>query len=67
MSKKIFRYLVEGQCEKKLVEVLKTQKPPYIRSGKVDVVNVVQQKIKYTSSRWNLKSLIQKAYFILKS
>jgi len=45
MSKEIFRYLVEGQCEKKLVEVLKTQKPPYIRSGKVDVVNVVQQKI----------------------
>lgn len=45
MSREVYRYLVEGPDEKNLVETLKSQLPPYVRVGKVDVFNVIQKKI----------------------
>lgn len=39
-----YYYLVEGECEKKLIEILKEQKN-LIVPGKVNIFNVVQNKI----------------------
>ncbi|MBR1684272.1 MAG: hypothetical protein IJ708_03985 [Clostridia bacterium] len=45
MGREVYRYLVEGPDEKNLVDTLKSQLPPYVKVGKVEVFNVVQKKI----------------------
>ena len=42
---KIFHYFVEGECEEKLINELKVPKADIILPGKVEVLNVVQDKI----------------------
>ena len=39
-----YHYFVEGACERKLISVLKEQKNIII-SGKVDIINVVQERL----------------------
>lgn len=46
MKNKIFLYYVEGEDEKKLLEVLKTDR--VIEAGKVQVLNVIQKMISNT-------------------
>lgn len=41
----IYRYLVEGECEEKLVNELKKPKINKILSGKVEVLNVINEEI----------------------
>lgn len=42
--KDIYQYFVEGDDEKRLIEVLKTDMQ-LIQPGKIQVVNVVQEKL----------------------
>ena len=42
---KIYHYFVEGECEEKLINVLKVPKANMILPGKVEVLNVVKEKI----------------------
>ncbi len=42
---KIYHYFVEGECEKKLINELKKIEHREIESGKVDVMNVIFEKI----------------------
>lgn len=42
---KIFHYFVEGECEEKLINELKVPKANLILPGKVEVLNVVNEKI----------------------
>ncbi len=44
MMKEIYQYFVEGDDEKRLIEVLKTDMQ-LIQPGKIQVVNVVQEKL----------------------
>ena len=46
----IYQYYVEGENEKKLVEVL-SKEYKYIKAGKVEVFNVVEKSIKNTRIR----------------
>ena len=43
MNEKIYQYYVEGENEKKIVNVLKSEKRCIV-SGKVSVFNVTQEK-----------------------
>lgn len=45
MSQIRYQYYVEGDCERKLIEELKTQKN-MIRSGKITVLNVIEDRIR---------------------
>ena len=45
-----YQYFVEGKCEEKLIKVLKKQKDQII-SGKVEVLNVVQERLTDTKLR----------------
>lgn len=42
---KYFQYFVEGKCEEKLINALKTPPCNYLISGRVDVFNVIQNKL----------------------
>lgn len=42
---KIFHYFVEGECEEKLINELKVPKANMVIPGKVEVLNVVRDKI----------------------
>ena len=42
---KLFHYFVEGECEKKLINELKVPKADLFLPGKVEVLNVVREKI----------------------
>lgn len=41
---KLFRYFVEGECEKKLIEVLNHQKGGRFHPGKVEVFNIIRER-----------------------
>lgn len=58
---KIYRYFVEGECEKKLIDSLKI--PPYclIKPGKVEVFNVINK----ITSKQRLLSLKKNTNIIL--
>ncbi len=58
---KIFQYFVEGECEKKLINELKVPKTNLFLPGKVDVINVVNEKI----SRQRLMVLNPKTIIVL--
>lgn len=45
-----YQYYVEGETEKKLLEVLKQEKK-YIKPGKVEVFNMIQNRITYSKIR----------------
>ena len=55
-----YQYLVEGECEKKLIDVLK-QEGNLIVSGKVEVFNVIQQR--FTKAR--LRNIRQNTIMVL--
>ena len=40
-----YQYYVEGECEKRLVDELKTYEGMHVIPGKVDVFNITQEKI----------------------
>lgn len=42
---KIFHYFVEGECEAKLINEIKVPKVDWVLPGKVEVLNVVNEKI----------------------
>ena len=46
---RIFYYIVEGENEKKFIEIIKEKE--YIPSGKIRVFNVIQNKISTTFLR----------------
>ena len=50
MNEKIYQYYVEGENEKKIVNVLKSEKRCIV-SGKVSVFNVTQEKLSNTKLR----------------
>lgn len=50
MGDKNYIYYVEGQCEEKLLEVLKTDMQ-LIRPGKISKYNVIQEKLKMAQLR----------------
>lgn len=58
---KIFHYFVEGECEEKLINELKVPKTDMILPGKVEVLNVVRDKI----SKQRLMVLSPKTNIIL--
>ena len=58
---KIYHYFVEGECEKKFINELKVPKTDLILPGKVEVLNVVCEKI----SRQRLMVLNPKTNIIL--
>ncbi len=58
---KIYHYFVEGECEKKLIDEFKIPKVNLILPGKVDVLNVVYEKI----SNQRLMALNPKTNIIL--
>ena len=58
---KLFHYFVEGECEKKLINELKVPKADLFLSGKVEVLNVVREKI----SKQRLMVLTPKTNIIL--
>lgn len=45
---KIFRYYVEGQCEKHFLDTYKSGPAPVFKSGKVEVFNVMNERITQT-------------------
>ena len=55
-----FQYYVEGDCEKKLLSVLKEQKV-FILPGKVEIFNVIQERF----SNLQLRTLSDKTIVIL--
>lgn len=55
-----YHYFVEGECEKKLIEILKEQKGLII-SGKVDVFNAVQKRF----TQLHLRSFYKNTIVIL--
>ena len=54
-----YQYLVEGECERKLIQILKENS--LIISGKVDLLNVVQEKL----TNMRLRPLLEKTIVIL--
>ena len=43
--KKIYKYFVEGECEQKLINALKTPPSNYLVAGKVEVFNFTKERI----------------------
>lgn len=61
MNNRPIHYYVEGECEAKLINALKTVKDNFIRPGKVEVFNVIRDRI----SKFRIATLKRNTIIVL--